>query len=404
MGNTIATELVHQRGPCKPVGNIASPFVSKIAFITGITGQDGSYLTELLLEKGYTVHGVLRRSSIFNRSRLEGLRADSVVYNQRLFLHYADLDDATTLRRLMLRIRPDEIYHLAGQSHVGISFEIPETTLDDVAKGTLTLLEICRDLDHPVRFLYYYASSSEIFGQPREDEVPQNEHTPRRPCSPYGCAKVFATDLCQVYREAHGLYVCSGIAYNHESPRRGENFVTRKITSSAARIKAGQQDCLMLGNLSSRRDWGYAPEYVNAMWLMLQGEEASDYVLASGRFTSVRDFARAAFAALDIEVIFEGAGPHEVGCDSATGREVVRVDPRFYRPAEPYRLVGNPLQARERLGWYTETDAMAVASLMAAADWKTVSAGNWPSPSEHQPGHSFLLQAGSPQPGTNHGC
>jgi GDPmannose 4,6-dehydratase len=344
----------------------------KTAVITGITGQDGSYLTELLLEKGYTVHGIVRRASMFNRSRLEVLRKDPAIYEQQLFLHYADLNDATTLRRLMRKIHPDEIYHLAGQSHVGLSFEIPESTCDDVAKGTLSLLEICRDLDHPARL--YHASSSEIFGQPEEDEIPQDETTPRRPRSPYGCAKVFATDLCQVYRESYGLFVCSGIAYNHESPRRGENFVTRKITSSAARIKAGQQECLLLGNLSARRDWGYAPEYVEAIWQMLQLDQASDFILATGHLTAVRDFARAAFAALDIELAFEQTGAEEVGRDAETGREMIRVDPRFYRPADPDRLVGNATRARESFDWSAETDATTLASLMAQADWKIVSA------------------------------
>jgi len=344
----------------------------KTAVITGITGQDGSYLTELLLAKGYIVHGIVRRASMFNRSRLEVLRTDPAIYEQQLFLHYADLNDATTLRRLLRRIRPDEIYHLAGQSHVGLSFEIPESTCDDVAKGTLSLLEICRDLDHPVRL--YHASSSEIFGQPEKTEIPQHEATPRRPRSPYGCAKVFATDLCHVYRESYGLYVCSGIAYNHESPRRGENFVTRKITSSAARIKAGQQDCLYLGNLSSQRDWGYAAEFVDAMWRMLQQEHASDFVLATGQHTSVRNFTRAAFAALDIELVFEGTEADELARDVATGEPVVRVDPRFYRPADPDRLLGNPSRAREILGWTAETTAVPLATLMAAADWQTLSA------------------------------
>lgn len=344
----------------------------KTAVITGITGQDGSYLTELLLSKGYTVHGLVRRASMFNRSRIEALRADPTILDQRLFLHYSDLNDATTLRRLMRRIQPHEIYHLAGQSHVGLSFEIPESTCDDIAKGTLSLLEICRDLDQPVRF--YHASSSEIFGQPEESEVPQNEKTPRRPRSPYGCAKVFATNLCQVYRESYGLFVCSGIAYNHESPRRGENFVTRKITSSAARIRAGQQDCLFLGNLSSRRDWGYAAEFVDAMWRMLQQDQASDFVLATGRLSSVRDFTSAAFAALGIDLVFEGSAAEEIARDTATGNVVVRVDPRFYRPADPDRLLGNPGRAREILGWTAETTAQPLAALMAEADSQAIAA------------------------------
>jgi GDPmannose 4,6-dehydratase len=345
--------------------------MGKTALITGITGQDGSYLTDLLLKQDYEVHGIVRRSSMFNRSRIEHLRTDPAIYEQRLFLHYADLDDATTLRRLIRRVHPDEIYHLAGQSHVGLSFEIPESTCDDVAKGTLSLLEICRDLEHAVRI--YHASSSEIFGRPSEREVPQNETTPRRPQSPYGCAKVFSTDLCQVYREAYGLFVCSGIAYNHESPRRGESFVTRKITSSAARIRAGLQDCLWLGNLSARRDWGFAAEYVDAMWRMMQREQADDFVLATGQVTSVRDFAKAAFAALDIQLTFSGKGEAECGREVETGRELVRVDPRFYRPADPLLLVGDPTKANVKLGWKAATQAPALAALMAQADWAAIS-------------------------------
>jgi GDPmannose 4,6-dehydratase len=343
----------------------------KTALITGITGQDGSYLADQLLKRDYGVHGIVRRSSMFNRSRIEHLRTDPAIYGHRLFLHYADLNDVTTLRRLIRKVRPDEIYHLAGQSHVGLSFEIPESTFDEVAKGTLSLLEICRDLDHPVRL--YHASSSEIFGRPAEHEVPQNESTAHRPLSPYGCAKVFSTDLCQVYREAYGLFVCSGIAYNHESPRRGESFVTRKITSSAARIKAGRQDCLWLGDLSAKRDWGFAGEYVDAMWRMIQQPEAEDFVLATGGLTSVRDFAAAAFSALGIQLTFNGSGEMERGRDVETGRDIVRVDPRFYRPADPLLLVGDPTKASVKLGWKANTTAAELAGLMAQADWAAVS-------------------------------
>jgi len=349
--------------------------MGKTALITGITGQDGSYLADLLLKQEYEIHGVVRRSSMFNRSRIEHLRTDPAIYNHRLFLHYADLDDATTLRRLIRRVRPDEIYHFAGQSHVGVSFEIPESTCDDVAKGTLTLLEICRDLEHPVRM--YHASSSEIFGKPGGHEAPQNESASRRPGSPYGCAKVFSTDLCQVYREAYGLFVCNGIAYNHESPRRGESFVTRKITLSAARIKAGRQDCLWLGNLSARRDWGFAREYVDAMWRMIQQKEAEDFVLATGNLTSVRDFAKAAFAALEIQLVFSGDGEAERGRDVETGRDIVRVDPNFYRPADPLFLVGDSTKAGVKLGWKADTNAPALAALMAQADWAAISGSGY---------------------------
>jgi len=345
---------------------------ARTALITGITGQDGSYLAELLLEKGYAVHGMVRRSSNFNRSRIEHLRSDSALYGQRLFLHYADLHDVTTLRRLVQRIRPDELYHLAGQSHVGLSFEIPESTCDEVARGTLSLLEICRDQDYPIRF--YHASSSEVFGQP--SEVPQTESTPFRPQSPYGCAKAFATDLSRVYRDAYGLFTCSGLAYNHESPRRGESFVTRKITASAARIKAGQQDCLYLGNLSATRDWGYASEYVDAMWRMLQQDAPADYILATGRSHSVREFVAAAFNAVGLPLEFGGYGVDEVGRDRFAGRILVKIDPRFFRPADPQSLVGDPSLARDRLGWCAATAAPALAALMATADDQIVSLSN----------------------------
>ncbi len=300
------------------------------ALITGVTGQDGSYLSELLLEKGYEVHGVVRRTSTLERSRLAHLHRDPAIYNRRLFLHYADLDDPTPLRRLLLRIAPDEIYHLAGQSHVGLSFEIPESTCDQTAIGTLRLLEIVRDL--PVRPRLYHASSSEIFGRP--EAAPQDERTPFLPSSPYGCAKAFATQLVRVYRDSFGLYACNGIMYNHESPRRGENFVTRKVCRAAAAIKLGLQPSLALGNLDARRDWGYAPDYVRGMWLTLQQPEAGDYVFATGITHTIRELAAAAFEA--------------VGLDWEAH---VTVNPDLLRPSEPDRLVGNPAQARARLGW-----------------------------------------------------
>ncbi len=347
--------------------------MSKSALITGITGQDGSYLTELLLEKGYIVHGMVRRASMFNRSRIDAFRSDPEIHGKRFFLHYGDLQDATTLRRLIQKVRPDEIYHLAGQSHVGLSFEIPESTCEQVGMGTLSLLEICRDLAYPIRF--FHASSSEVFGRPDDDQVPQSEETPFRPRSPYGCAKAFATNLCDVYREAHGLFVCSGIAYNHESPRRGENFVTRKITASAARIKAGVLDTLWLGNLAATRDWGYAKEFVEAMWRMLQQPSAANYILATGEPHSVRDFVTGAFQELDIAVEFQGTGETEVGIDRESGREVVRVDPRFFRPADPEQLVGNPRRAGKKLGWQASTKAPALAALMARADFDALREG-----------------------------
>ncbi|MGI9087346.1 MAG: GDP-mannose 4,6-dehydratase, partial [Chthoniobacterales bacterium] len=251
---------------------------SNIALITGITGQDGSYLTELLLEKGYDVHGVVRRTSNLTRSRIEHLRNDDAVYGKKLFLHYGDLSDGTTLRRIFAQVRPSEVYHLAGQSHVGLSFEIPESTCEEIGMATLRLLEIVRDQPQPVRF--YHASSSEIFG--RTTISPQTEETPIVPASPYGCAKAFATQLVRVYRESYGMFACNGILYNHESPRRGENFVTQKIARAVARIARGQQQELILGDLEGRRDWGSAREYVAAMWLMLQQEVADDYIIATG--------------------------------------------------------------------------------------------------------------------------
>jgi GDPmannose 4,6-dehydratase len=334
------------------------------AFITGITGQDGSYLTELLLEKGYTVHGIVRRASSFNRSRIEHLRTDASIEGQRLFLHYADLTDATTLRRLILRIEPDELYHLAGQSHVGLSFEIPESTCQETAMATLSLLEICRDMPKPPRF--FHAASSEVFGSP--DSSPQTEDTPFRPASPYGCAKAFAANLGSVYRQAHGLFVCCGIAYNHESPRRGENFVTRKITSAAAKIAAGSNEVLELGNLDSVRDWGWAPEYVEAMWRMLQQRKPEDYVLATGVLTKVRDFAITAFRVLGMDLEFDGNGLSETARVRSSSRLVLRVKPSFYRPVDAHGLVGNSAKAIERLDWRPQICGVAVAEAMTLAE------------------------------------
>src|SRR6266513_6056723 len=264
----------------------------KTALITGITGQDGSYLAELLLEKGYAVHGVVRRTSNLLRSRIEHLRNDENIYGKSLFLHYGDLSDGTTLRRIFSEVRPAEIYHLGGQSHVGLSFEIPESTCQEIGMATLGLLEIARDQPQALKF--YHASSSEIFGNAAES--PQTENTALQPASPYGCAKAFATHLARVYRDSYGLFVCNGILYNHESPRRGENFVTRKIARAVARIARGLEDELVLGNLESRRDWGRAQDYVQAMWLMLQYHTADDYVVATGESHSVREFVEAAFA------------------------------------------------------------------------------------------------------------
>jgi GDPmannose 4,6-dehydratase len=302
----------------------------KRALITGITGQDGSYLTELLLAKGYAVHGVVRRTSNLVRSRIEHLRTDESIYGRQLFLHYGDLTDGTTLRRIFARVQPAEVYHLAGQSHVGLSFEIPESTSEEVAMATLRLLEIARDQPHPLRF--YHASSSEIFGDAADS--PQTEQTPFRPASPYGCAKAFATQLARVYRQAYGLFVCNGILYNHESSRRGEHFVTRKIARAAARISRGLEDELLLGNVSTQRDWGHAQDYVEAMWLMLQHSEPDDYVVATGETHSVQDFVDAAFAVVGLPA-----------------QKYVKHDASFERPTEPVGLVGSSAKVRRTLGW-----------------------------------------------------
>jgi len=323
------------------------------AFITGVTGQDGSYLAEFLLGRGYAVHGLVRRASMFNRSRIEALRRDAEIYGKSFFLHYGDLQDATSLRRILAQVRPDEIYHLAGQSHVGLSFEIPEVTCNEVANATLGLLELVRDQPQPVRL--FHASSSEIFGAPPTS--PQTEDTPTRPRNPYGCAKAFATDLCRVYRDAYGLFVCNGIAFNHESPRRGENFVTRKISLAAARIKVGLQRELTLGNLEARRDWGYAPEYVEGMWRMLQQDSPDDYVLATGESSTIGEFLDAAF--------------ERVGLD---WRACVKFDPRFVRPAEVAMLVGDYSKARRKLGWDPRTRMRALAHLMVDADLAAIAA------------------------------
>ncbi len=302
----------------------------KIALITGITGQDGSYLSELLLKKGYVVHGIVRRTSNLLRSRIEHLQRDKRIYGRRLFLHYCDLSDGTTSRRILDDVRPTELYHLAGQSHVGLSFQIPESTCEEVAMATLRLLELARFRPRPVKF--YHASSSEIFGN--ASETPQTEKTPMQPTSPYGCAKAFATQMARIYRESYGLFVCNGILYNHESPRRGENFVTRKIARAVASIARGLPVDLVLGNLESERDWGRAQDYVLAMWLMLQHETADDYVVATGESHSVREFIQMAFTVVDL--------PWE---------KYVKHDSSFDRPQEPRKLLGDADKIRKTLGW-----------------------------------------------------
>jgi GDPmannose 4,6-dehydratase len=300
------------------------------ALITGITGQDGSYLCELLLDKGYEVHGLVRRTSTLERSRLNHLYHNPDIYGKRLFLHYADLDDPTTLRRVLNRTKPDELYHLAGQSHVGISFEIPESTCELTAMGTLRLLEMIRDLEPQPRL--FHASSSEIFGQPNQG--PQDELTPYDPVNPYGCAKAFATQMVAIYRRAFGFFACNGIMYNHESPRRGENFVSRKICRAAAAIKLGLQRELQLGDTSAQRDWGHSLDYVRGMWLTLQQDEPDDFIFATGTMHSVQQIVELAFQTVDLD-----------------WREHVKQDPRLFRPVEPHHLVGNPAKAGKVLHW-----------------------------------------------------
>lgn len=324
-----------------------------IALITGITGQDGSYLAELLLSKGYEVHGTLRRASYFNTARIEHLYLDDWVRDQsqrrKIELHWADMTDSSSLIRIIQEVRPTEIYNLAAQSHVKVSFDVPEYTGDVTAIGTLRLLEAVRILGMSQSVRIYQASTSELYGHVAE--TPQNELTPFRPCSPYACAKLYAYWIIRNYRESYGMFAVNGILFNHESERRGENFVTRKITMAAARIKLGLQDKLYLGNLNALRDWGYAPDYVYCMWLMLQNEKPEDFVIATGEQHSVREFATLAFRYVGIDLEWRGEGLHEEGVDRATGRVLVAVDESFFRPAEVETLLGDPTKARQLLGW-----------------------------------------------------
>ena len=323
------------------------------ALITGITGQDGSFLAEFLLEKGYDVHGIIRRSSSFNTERIEHLYLDEWVRDMRrrrmLNLHYGDMTDSSSLIRIIAEVQPDEIYNLAAQSHVKVSFDVPEYTADTDAIGVLRLLDAVRILKMEKKCRIYQASTSELFGQVQE--VPQSETTPFYPRSPYSVAKLYAFWIMKNYRESYGMYTANGILFNHESERRGETFVTRKITLAAARIKEGLQEKLYLGNLNAMRDWGYARDYVECMWLILQQPEPDDFVIATGEYHTVREFTTLAFARAGIELRWEGEGLDEKGIDMATGRILVEVDPRFFRPAEVEQLLGNPAKAKEKLGW-----------------------------------------------------
>ena len=323
--------------------------MSKTALITGITGQDGAYLAEFLLGKGYDVHGIKRRASSFNTDRIDHLYQDPHEKNVRLWLHYGDLTDATNLIRIVQQVQPDEIYNLAAQSHVAVSFETPEYTANADALGSLRLLEAIRILGLERKTRFYQASTSEMFG--KAQETPQRETTPFYPRSPYGAAKVYAYWITVNYREAYGLYACNGILFNHESPNRGETFVTRKITRALARISLGLQECLYLGNMDSLRDWGHAQDFVVAQWLMLQQAQAEDYVIATGEQHSVREFVVLAGAQLGMQIEWRGTGVGEQGIDTQTGKIIVKVDPRYFRPTEVDSLLGDPGKARRQLGW-----------------------------------------------------
>ena len=347
----------------------------KTALITGITGQDGSFLAEFLLEKGYAVHGIMRRSSSFNTGRIEHLYLDEWVRDMKnkktLELHYGDMTDSSSLVRILQQVQPDEVYNLAAQSHVKVSFDCPEYTAEADAVGTLRLLEAIRILGLEKKTKLYQASTSELFG--KVIEVPQNENTPFYPRSPYGVAKQYGFWIVKNYREAYGIFAVNGILFNHESERRGETFVTRKITLAAARIAQGHQEKLYLGNLSARRDWGYAKDYVECMWLMLQKETPEDFVIATGEYHSVREFCTLAFQEAGIPLRWEGEGVNEKGIDAKTGKVLVEVDPKYFRPTEVEQLLGDPTKARTLLGWNPQkTSFQELVRLMVAHDMKKV--------------------------------
>ena len=335
----------------------------KKALITGITGQDGSYLTELLLDKNYEVHGIVRRASLFNRNRIEHLKD-----NPNLHLHYGDMTDSSNLNRILEKVQPDEIYNLAAQSHVGVSFEVPEYTAEVDAVGTLRFLDAINETGVKTRF--YQASTSELYGLVQE--VPQTEKTPFYPRSPYAVAKLYAYWIVVNYREAFGIHASNGILFNHESPRRGETFVTRKITLGVAGIKAKKMKTLTLGNLDARRDWGYAPDYVNMMWMMLQQDKPDDYVVATNEMHSVREFIELSFSIAGIKVEWKGKEEKEVGINAATGETIVAIDPRFYRPTEVEQLLGNPAKAKTKLGWEPKVKFAELVKIMTVADCEAV--------------------------------
>ncbi|WP_411828493.1 GDP-mannose 4,6-dehydratase [Neorhizobium petrolearium] len=348
----------------------------KVALITGVTGQDGAYLAELLLDKGYTVHGIKRRSSSFNTNRIEHLYEDPHVENPRFILHFGDMTDSTNLIRIVQEAQPDEIYNLAAQSHVQVSFETPEYTANADGIGTLRLLEAIRLLGLTKKTRFYQASTSELYG--KVQEVPQSETTPFYPRSPYAAAKLYAYWIVVNYREAYGMHASNGILFNHESPIRGETFVTRKITRAAAAIHLGLQDRLYLGNLDAKRDWGHAREYVRGMWLMLQQDEPDDYVLATGETHTVRSFVEKAFTKVGMPIEWRGEGVDEKGYDATSGQCVIEIDPRYFRPTEVDLLIGNPARAHQKLGWRHETNLDQLVAEMVREDLK-VMARNVPS-------------------------
>lgn len=353
---------------CRPQDNsvFAKDRVKK-ALITGITGQDGSYLAEFLISKGYEVHGIKRRSSSFNTGRIDHIFTDKHEKSkQKLILHYGDMTDSTNLIRIIQEVQPDEIYNLAAQSHVAVSFETPEYTGQADALGTLRLLEAIRMLNLQNKTKFYQASTSELFGN--SDEIPQSESTPFKPRSPYATAKLYSYWITVDYREAYGIFACNGILFNHESERRGETFVTRKITRAVARIKHGLQKALYIGNLDAKRDWGHAKDYVEAMWLMLQQEKPDDYVVATGETHSVREFITLAFSCIGIEIEWIGSGINEKGIDKKTGKELVFIDPKYFRPAEVNLLIGDATKARKKLGWEPKVRFTELVKLMIEGD------------------------------------
>lgn len=338
--------------------------MTKKALITGITGQDGSYLAELLLDKGYEVHGIIRRASSFNTKRIDHIYQDPHNKDVRCFLHYGDLTDSSNLNRLIEKIVPDEIYNLGAQSHVQVSFEVPEYTAETDALAVLRLLDAIKDTGVPARF--YQASTSELFGQ--VVEVPQKETTPFYPRSPYAVAKLYGYWITKNYREAYNIHASNGILFNHESPRRGETFVTRKVTMAVARIHRGLQDCFYMGNIDARRDWGYAPDYVRMMWMMLQQDKPDDYVVATGEMHTVREFIEKSFECVGRKIEWQGNGVDEVGIDSTTGKVVMRIDKRYFRPTEVEQLLGDPSKAKRQLGWEPQVKFEELVKIMTEAD------------------------------------